>query len=307
MHPDKKVGLALGILLIGIVGAFFFRNEAPNPESAVPVLAHGDELDKRIGVQRHAPYLPTSDKQKADANKIPDAFMADVAPRVPSGSNGPVPEPIRPNAPRELDKVAPLPNPSSDAAGLDRALAGNPTANKPDSTKGPSTGNATSHEVVAGDTLSSISFKYFGTHRRFQELYEFNKDVLRTPNDLRLGMKLKIPPADNSAAATPVTPTVPKSAMATPETGATSVTEKPTAATPAATVDEPPVKPSFVRPKTSPVRPPTRSNKSLTQAPPPGVPSVEGLDPRRDPAVIASRPKPEDEGTADPQHKTSSN
>lgn len=306
MHPDKKVGLALGILLIGIVGAFFFRNEAPNPESAVPVLAHGDELDKRIGVQRHAPYLPTSDKQKSDANKIPDAFMADVAPRVPSGSSGPVPEPIRPDAPREVNKVAPLPNPSSDAAGLDHALSGSYTANKPDN-KAQVAGNATTHEVVAGDTLSNISFKYFGTHRRFQELYEFNKDVLRTPNDLRLGMKLKIPPVEGSAAAAPVTQTVPKSAMATSETGATAVTDKPAAVAPPAPAEEPPVKPSFVRPKTSPVRPPTRNNKSLTQAPPPGVPSVEGLDPRRDPAVIASRPKPEDEGAADPQHKTSSN
>lgn len=303
MHPDKKVGLALGILLIGIVGAFFFRNEAPNPESAVPVLAHGDELDKRIGVQRHAPYLPTSEKPKPDTNSIPDVFVADVAPRIPSGA---VPEPIRPNAPRATDKIAPMPNPASDAAGLDQALAGNRASHKPEDGKHTNLTTATTHEVVAGETLSSISFKYFGTHRRFQELYELNKDVLRSPNDLRLGMKLKLPTVEGSASTS--NPQVSKSAMATPETGATtSASDKSSAANPTTSIEEAPVKPTFVRPKSSPARPPTRSGKSLTQAPPPDVPSIDGLDPRRDPAVIATRPKSEDSGDGDPKNKTSSN
>ena len=27
MHPDRKIGIAMGILLIGVVAALFFRNE----------------------------------------------------------------------------------------------------------------------------------------------------------------------------------------------------------------------------------------------------------------------------------------
>jgi nucleoid-associated protein YgaU len=49
------------------------------------------------------------------------------------------------------------------------------------------------YEVRAGDTLSDLSLAVFGTATRWQELLDANKDVLQKPEQLRVGMKLKIP------------------------------------------------------------------------------------------------------------------
>jgi len=46
MQRDKKVGLALAILLCSIVGAFFIRDEAPKANA--PELKNPNRLDSRI-------------------------------------------------------------------------------------------------------------------------------------------------------------------------------------------------------------------------------------------------------------------
>jgi nucleoid-associated protein YgaU len=58
MHHDKKVGLGLGILLVGIVGAFFFREE-PRPRAPLPELQSAESLDHDISeslVDKPKPY-----------------------------------------------------------------------------------------------------------------------------------------------------------------------------------------------------------------------------------------------------------
>lgn len=47
MHRDQKIGLALGVLLIGAVAAFFFRNERSTMDG-VPVISDVVELDAVI-------------------------------------------------------------------------------------------------------------------------------------------------------------------------------------------------------------------------------------------------------------------
>lgn len=49
------------------------------------------------------------------------------------------------------------------------------------------------YKVVSGDTLSAISRKVYGTTSRWREIFEANRDILRSPNDLRVGQLLKIP------------------------------------------------------------------------------------------------------------------
>jgi tetratricopeptide (TPR) repeat protein len=50
------------------------------------------------------------------------------------------------------------------------------------------------HTVQHGDTLSVISQRYYGTKSRWREIYNANRDLLKTENDtLVLGMELKIP------------------------------------------------------------------------------------------------------------------
>jgi LysM repeat protein len=52
---------------------------------------------------------------------------------------------------------------------------------------------ASSYTVVGGDTLSSISRKVYGTPNRVQDIFNANRDQLANPNDLKVGMQLKIP------------------------------------------------------------------------------------------------------------------
>lgn len=50
------------------------------------------------------------------------------------------------------------------------------------------------HKVSAGDTLSSISQKYYGTSKRWVEIYEANKEIIPNQNRLKPGLTLSIPP-----------------------------------------------------------------------------------------------------------------
>ncbi|MCD8283553.1 MAG: LysM peptidoglycan-binding domain-containing protein [Opitutae bacterium] len=50
------------------------------------------------------------------------------------------------------------------------------------------------HTVVRGDSLSSISSKYYGTQGRWRDIFNYNRDVLTSPSDLKPGMVLKMPP-----------------------------------------------------------------------------------------------------------------
>ncbi|PID86838.1 MAG: peptidoglycan-binding protein [Chloroflexi bacterium] len=50
------------------------------------------------------------------------------------------------------------------------------------------------HTVVAGENLSKISEKYYGTQGLYMKIYEANKDTIGdNPNIIRVGQVLKIP------------------------------------------------------------------------------------------------------------------
>jgi len=57
----------------------------------------------------------------------------------------------------------------------------------------PSTSAGRRHTVQEGETLSSISARYYGTPRRFLDIFEANRDTLASPNALRVGQQLTIP------------------------------------------------------------------------------------------------------------------
>lgn len=51
----------------------------------------------------------------------------------------------------------------------------------------------TTYTVKSGDTLSELSLQLLGTSRRWRELYEHNRDVIRDPDNLLAGTVLKVP------------------------------------------------------------------------------------------------------------------
>src|SRR5688572_26681226 len=53
--------------------------------------------------------------------------------------------------------------------------------------------SARTHVVAQGDTLFSLAEKYYRNKGRFVDIYEANRDVLSSPDQLRAGMELTIP------------------------------------------------------------------------------------------------------------------
>lgn len=49
------------------------------------------------------------------------------------------------------------------------------------------------HVVKKGDSLSSISVKYFGSAKYWQSIYNANKNIVTNASSLRIGWKLRIP------------------------------------------------------------------------------------------------------------------
>jgi nucleoid-associated protein YgaU len=49
------------------------------------------------------------------------------------------------------------------------------------------------HVVKAGENLSKIAEQYYGDQSLYTKIFEANKDVLKDPNLIRVGQKLRIP------------------------------------------------------------------------------------------------------------------
>lgn len=49
------------------------------------------------------------------------------------------------------------------------------------------------HVVEKGETLSKISKKYYGDPNLYMKIFEANRDVLKNPDLIKVGQKLRIP------------------------------------------------------------------------------------------------------------------
>lgn len=57
----------------------------------------------------------------------------------------------------------------------------------------PVQGRVRRHVVVKGDTLFNLALKYYGDRSKWREIYAANRQVMRSENDLRIGMEVAIP------------------------------------------------------------------------------------------------------------------
>ena len=56
-----------------------------------------------------------------------------------------------------------------------------------------STGPSRTYVVKPGDSLSRISFRFYGTTSRYMEIYNANRDQLSSPSNIKVGQTLVIP------------------------------------------------------------------------------------------------------------------
>lgn len=177
MHRDKKLGLALGILLVGAAGALFFRNN-PIQSAQLPELENSQALDAAIREQSGSlPYLTEADPVSAQNAPPPGPVRT---PRLV----GEVPPPIAAHAGSTL--------PHSQGVDAPAALDASPVANRASSGQGGGRREQV-YLVQAGDTLTGLASRFLGSSARFLDIYRANQDVLKSPNDLRAGMTIRIP------------------------------------------------------------------------------------------------------------------
>jgi hypothetical protein len=218
MHRDVKLGLALGILIIGFAAAFCFpRQHAMPTEVAMAVNPKLEIVDQKIrqlrvrtfvGAELAGPRKAThrqSLKDVLDMGLDETAVVQNERPNVEDW-----PEPIRP-------AVAPRETPIAAIAVSAKTTVPTKSA-VPESSVAPAADVLTPDEeriytVQNGDTLCGIASRLMGSSRKFETLFQANRDQLKTANSLKVGMVLKIPgesPALAKAAPSPV-PTTPTS------------------------------------------------------------------------------------------------
>jgi LysM repeat protein len=187
VQRDVKIGLSLGLLLVVVVATLFFRRE-PQAVSGPPALSDPESLNAALGERERGPYTlgepeefgtpppaPPPSARTADAvrparKKVPGLLASDdedLHDRLFSGGAQGVPDPI----PAPKQSVPPS------LSAVD-APAGN---------------GVRTHTIKAGDKLSNLAQKYLGSSNRFQELFEANKGVLKSPNSLPVGVTIVIP------------------------------------------------------------------------------------------------------------------
>lgn len=248
MHYDKKIAVALGVLLVGVVAAFFFR--LPDPRIQAPQLVDAKSLDERIADKPIRPYESPAivgTQRKANPSKVraasarkkpkfdyndgfsdpPGVTNVDPPPgnkvvnnNGRGGSNGPAttlgpPEPIKTKNSEDDDRPfaqIPVPDPNSgwepSPAKKSSPIAPPPkrnaNSNRPKDNqpivKKPSAPSTREYRVQPGDTLSGIAHQLLGRASRYHEIYELNRNTMRSANDLRPGMVLRIPGKSATAA-----------------------------------------------------------------------------------------------------------
>lgn len=206
MRHDAKLGLALGMLVIGFAVAFCFprqpervawqKSEIPAPiiDASLDFLPIRAYQTRPIHAGNADPGAASTNEATAEnmlagsSSSVPVATPVTIG-GVPIDSSriaqtSAAPTPITPIV---LPSVQPLANVSAGEAQSGKTVPAAVTK------KTPAPPSPEPYLVKPGDTLSGIAARCLGSSVRYQELFEANRDVLSSPNDLKIGMQLRIP------------------------------------------------------------------------------------------------------------------
>jgi hypothetical protein len=215
MQRDMKIGMALGLALVGIVGALFFRREPEiKDKETPPPLQNAEELDREIAGRAKAPYIKgleafdsaaapvppaarpstrTKDEESTARQQGPDAGGRKPAPAAPDPIGAPQSSPTDALANDQI----PAHNRNWEATGPS-SPAGKKAAETRSNPAGTSVGTGRTHVIKSGETLSALASRYLGSSGRYREIYEANRSVLRSPDDVREGLSIVIPDVNTS-------------------------------------------------------------------------------------------------------------
>lgn len=205
----------MGILLIGVVAALFFRNE-PLAVDDAPSVEREELIDSRLRDRDVAVYTdkPAADRDAGEPRwSHPDILSdfgrrdADVAVPIGAGTS-PVASPPETPAPPPLQapvlrspRFQPPVEVTKSAEGRSRRpddFTFSDSGDDPPAT--PATDRQDSlpesfeeYTVQYGDTLSGIADRLLGSSGRYHEIYDANRDRMKSPDRLTVGATLRIP------------------------------------------------------------------------------------------------------------------
>lgn len=227
MQRDLKVGLSLGVLVLGIVGALLFRREQLS-DAPKATLKSARKIDERIAEGPRTPYMTGEvefDQEEPNAatategetggrpaHTVPPSWLNDEEDpfKVTRNDKGQFDFPHQAKrGGSAFDAVQPL-SPSTG-----REVAGNvQTA-------------AQTHVIQSGDSLSLLAERYLGSQGRYQEIYDANQGVLTDINRLPLGATIVIPSNTNDVktAKKPASSPTARTAMGQPEKVRSQITD----------------------------------------------------------------------------------
>ena len=176
------------VLAVGLFTAMFFRRDSARP----------------VAYDAEASSIMQQPVERRITRRAPDArlVVAQEAPRVdtyriPTAATGGGIEtnstPPTPSYRRTFSPVGALLKPVTDGA-APAATAHLPVAAEAQ----PTVDGLNSHTILDGDTLASLAERYLGSSDRGAEIYEYNRDVLTSPDLLPIGKVLQIPPREQS-------------------------------------------------------------------------------------------------------------
>lgn len=161
MQKDMKIGFFLGLTLV---------------ISAVIWLATRPNLSPEARIQQ----LHNMDSRR----------QSDEKPFVPAIVKSPEPDSI-------VEQIENLPPPPAEIPGDDTETGiENEINDLPDSTiyeQAEKIEAQKYHIVLKGETLSAISYKYYGSASKWRNILDSNPDIIKDANKIKPGMKLIIP------------------------------------------------------------------------------------------------------------------
>jgi len=184
MHRDAKLGLALGILVIGFAGAFCFPRHAGLPARGTTADVSTDSLVQHLALRDVRVY--TTARHPDEIAPAPSAIPLLTEPASVVTPPGDTDSPTVAGLTSVFGKRPLVAAPQADSdQDLDPAEEAPPI-------------DAT-YTVRPGDTLSSIALKHLGSSARYGDLFESNRELLGSPDALQIGMVLRIPPRERPA------------------------------------------------------------------------------------------------------------
>ena len=155
MQKDFKIGLAIGVALAA--GAVIWLSTWPNLSARARALQAASNLDKK-------------NHQSAPGQGEEEPLSSNPSPQTPPIASFPVTSPT----------------PADSGIRTTSAASNEPQVTSDDA-------HQRIHIVQKGDTLSSISAKYYGSARQWRKIVNANRDNLPDPNRLIPGSRLLIP------------------------------------------------------------------------------------------------------------------